>query len=235
MQSRIHAQLLFEPTPLGEALVAAYCAMQLENLWKPDLRGVIERNITAIAQRQRRKDEVLAEGITAFRCAQTSTLCRRTINIAHQPSQGRPAGRNGQARHHDAGDCAVLSNESQWGRRCSSPPAWTLPPLRQRAGALHVRIANNPQHTHKHTINRPATGQPYVACTSRALCRTRLLLPHYTLGVQVGEPCRSCPLRTLVCRFRAALMPSGLDPETRGCVQCHATLRGVLQVRIDIT
>lgn len=72
-------------------------------------------------------------------------------------------------------------------------------------------------------------GQPYIACTSRTLCRTRLLLPHYTLGVQVGEPCRSCPLHTLVCRFRAALMPSGLDPETRGCVQCHATLRAVLQ------
>lgn len=62
-------QLLFKPTPLGEALVAAYCAMQLENLWKPDLRGVIERNITAIAQRQRRKDDVLAEGIAAFRWA----------------------------------------------------------------------------------------------------------------------------------------------------------------------
>ncbi len=60
-------QLLFEPTPLGEALVAAYCAMQLENLWKPDLRGVIERNITAIARRQRSMQQVLTEGIAAFR------------------------------------------------------------------------------------------------------------------------------------------------------------------------
>lgn len=65
--------MLFEPTPLGEALVAAYCAMQLENLWKPDLRGIIERNITAIAQRHRRKDEVLAEGIAAFRWAVQSS------------------------------------------------------------------------------------------------------------------------------------------------------------------
>lgn len=62
-------QLLFEPTPLGEALVAAYCAMQLENLWKPDLRGVIERNITAIARRQRTMQEVLTQGIAAFRYA----------------------------------------------------------------------------------------------------------------------------------------------------------------------
>lgn len=31
-------QLLFWPRPLGEALVAAYCRMGLENLWLPTLR-----------------------------------------------------------------------------------------------------------------------------------------------------------------------------------------------------
>lgn len=32
------AQLLFWPTPLGEALVGGYCKMGLENLWRPNLR-----------------------------------------------------------------------------------------------------------------------------------------------------------------------------------------------------
>jgi hypothetical protein len=47
--------MTFEPTTLGEALVSAYCSMGLQNLWLPNLRGNIERNITAVAQGRRPK------------------------------------------------------------------------------------------------------------------------------------------------------------------------------------
>jgi DNA topoisomerase-3 len=57
----------FWPTPLGEALISAYRKMGLANLWLPSLRGVIERNIAAVAAGQRSKESVLAEAVAAFR------------------------------------------------------------------------------------------------------------------------------------------------------------------------
>jgi hypothetical protein len=57
----------FFPTPLGESLISAYRKMGLANLWLPTLRGVIERNITAVAAGQRTKESVLAEAVEAFR------------------------------------------------------------------------------------------------------------------------------------------------------------------------
>lgn len=47
--------LQFSPTPLGQALISAYRKMGLANLWQPTLRGVIESNITAVAQGRRSK------------------------------------------------------------------------------------------------------------------------------------------------------------------------------------
>lgn len=41
--------------------------MGLANLWLPTLRGVIERNIAAVAAGQRSKEGVLAEAVAAFR------------------------------------------------------------------------------------------------------------------------------------------------------------------------
>ena len=57
----------FSPTPLGESLISAYRKMGLANLWLPTLRGVIERNITAVAAGQRSKEGVLQEAVAAFR------------------------------------------------------------------------------------------------------------------------------------------------------------------------
>jgi hypothetical protein len=57
----------FSPTPLGESLISAYRKMGLANLWLPTLRGVIERNITAVARGQRTKHSVLAEAVAAFK------------------------------------------------------------------------------------------------------------------------------------------------------------------------
>lgn len=47
--------LRFAPTRLGEALIAAYRRMDLENLWLPDLRAKIETAITGVARGQRTK------------------------------------------------------------------------------------------------------------------------------------------------------------------------------------
>lgn len=47
--------MAFTPTALGEALVSGYRDMGLSNLWKPDLRASIERNITLVAQNRRTK------------------------------------------------------------------------------------------------------------------------------------------------------------------------------------
>ncbi len=41
--------------------------MGLSNLWQPNLRGVIERNITAVAAGQRSKESVLQEAVAAFK------------------------------------------------------------------------------------------------------------------------------------------------------------------------
>lgn len=47
--------MAFTPTALGEALVSGYRDMGLSNLWTPDLRAKIERNITLVAQGSRTK------------------------------------------------------------------------------------------------------------------------------------------------------------------------------------
>lgn len=47
--------MAFMPTPLGEALVSGYRDMGLSNLWTPDLRAQIERNISLVAQSRRTK------------------------------------------------------------------------------------------------------------------------------------------------------------------------------------
>lgn len=62
-----NATLTFAPTPLGEALISAYRKMGLENLWLPNLRGTIERNIDAVAKGHRPKQQVLQEAIDAFK------------------------------------------------------------------------------------------------------------------------------------------------------------------------
>lgn len=69
----------FAPTPLGESLISAYKKMGLENLWLPSLRGVIERNITAIARGERRKEQVLREAIDAFRSDFESALAKSSM------------------------------------------------------------------------------------------------------------------------------------------------------------
>lgn len=51
--------MAFTPTALGEALVSGYRDMGLSNLWTPDLRAKIERNITLVAQGRRTKARAL--------------------------------------------------------------------------------------------------------------------------------------------------------------------------------
>lgn len=51
-------QLQFSATALGEGLILSYCNMGLDGLWKPDLRGKIERAIRDISSRQKTKEQV---------------------------------------------------------------------------------------------------------------------------------------------------------------------------------
>ena len=77
--SKDDASMTFGPTPLGESLISAYRRMGLSNLWRPELRGVIERNIAAVAAGQRTKDSVLAEAVAAFKAdfeAAQAQVCR---------------------------------------------------------------------------------------------------------------------------------------------------------------
>lgn len=57
----------FRPTSLGEALVSAYQKMNLEGLWRPNLRGRIEQGISSVAIGQQPKHTVLQEACQLFR------------------------------------------------------------------------------------------------------------------------------------------------------------------------
>lgn len=70
--------MAFTPTALGEALVSGYRDMGLSNLWTPDLRAKIERNITLVAQNRRSKAgsscSVMGPASSVATCMQ---ICRR--------------------------------------------------------------------------------------------------------------------------------------------------------------
>lgn len=53
-----NAQLQFSATALGEGLIFGYCKMELDGLWKPNLRGKIEQAIKDIAAGTKSKEEV---------------------------------------------------------------------------------------------------------------------------------------------------------------------------------
>ena len=44
--------------PPGEALISGYCAMGLDDLWRPDLRAKIEASIRDVAAGRLRKEQV---------------------------------------------------------------------------------------------------------------------------------------------------------------------------------
>jgi DNA topoisomerase-3 len=90
----------FAPTPLGESLISAYKKMGLENLWMPTLRGIIERNITAVARGQRSKEEVLHEAIEAFSndflaAARKAVVLQQEVRDIVFPTAGNANGANG--------------------------------------------------------------------------------------------------------------------------------------------
>jgi DNA topoisomerase-3 len=90
----------FAPTPLGQALISAYNKMELNNLWVPTLRGVIECNINAVAHGQRSASDVLKEALEAFsadyRVAESKApLLEREVRdivFAHSPSHTNGGG-----------------------------------------------------------------------------------------------------------------------------------------------
>lgn len=57
----------FEPTQLGEALVAGYNFVGYRQLSQPELRSKLEKELKLIGSGQRTKDEVVAAGIKEFR------------------------------------------------------------------------------------------------------------------------------------------------------------------------
>jgi hypothetical protein len=83
----------FWPTTLGEALISAYCKMGLDNLWKPDLRGAIERNINDVAQGRQTKEQVRVSAGLLVRRLMCVTF-QSTFNLRLSNRCTKPCTRN---------------------------------------------------------------------------------------------------------------------------------------------
>jgi DNA topoisomerase-3 len=207
--------LTLAPTPLGEALISAYAKMDLANLWRPELRGLIERNIDAVARGARGAGEVLAEAVEAFAgdfaaaASKASVLEQEVREIVFGGQAGQVNGGGGGGGGHGGGG--------------GGPPG--VPFARCRCGGDLVLVA-------------AAGGAPAaVACAAPAvLCGLRRDLPRSVLAVAVSAAaCGSCAARgagatqMLHFTFSRGLLPPALQtiPGTL-CAICDARLSELL-------
>lgn len=103
----------FWPSDLGEALVSAYQKMNLEGLWRPDLRGRIEQGIQQVADGYQSKIVVLNEACKHFQ--QVNPHVVWIINIVYYSFASNELGLAGllfgnqRGPCHSDGGCKVLS------------------------------------------------------------------------------------------------------------------------------
>ncbi|KAI7839931.1 hypothetical protein COHA_006325 [Chlorella ohadii] len=193
------ASMQFSPTPLGEALISAYRKMGLANLWLPTLRGVIERNITAVAAGQRTKESVLTEAVDAFRTdfeaaqAQAHILEQEVSAIVFggvPPQQGANHGGPGGGGPGGGGGGQAFGTC----RDCKA----------------QLQLVLN------------AEGPPSILCSAFPMHRLRIDLPRCTQAVAVTDQlCPTCahgPVKQLSFRFRPGLLPPGFPPALTCCV-----------------
>ncbi|PSC67305.1 DNA topoisomerase 3-alpha [Micractinium conductrix] len=200
------ATMQFSPTPLGEALISAYRKMGLSNLWLPTLRGVIERNISAVAAGRRSKEGVLQEAVQAFRAdfeaaqAQSHVLEQEVSAIVFggAPPQlnANGGGGGGGGGGETFGAC----------RDC---------------GAQLQLVLNT-------------EGPPSIQCSSFPMHRLRIDLPRCTSAVAVSDAtCTNCThgaVRLLDFRFRTGLLPPGFPPAMSACVVCNQQFQRLMQI-----
>ncbi|KAL6766703.1 hypothetical protein ACKKBG_A37025 [Auxenochlorella protothecoides x Auxenochlorella symbiontica] len=207
----------FSPTPLGEALISAYSAMGLTNLWQPQLRGAIEGNILAVAQGARTKESVLAEAILAFQTDFGSAMAQAHVLEAEVRevvfgSVARGAGAGAGARRLDAGE------------RQGEPGGPGLAPGSQAFGGCSCGG--------QLVLSRdPGGGPPHIACSAWPLHRFRVDLPRITTSVGVSEEaCAACGASLLDLGFTRALLPPGFQPRMHTCVACDPEFQRLIQL-----
>ncbi|KAI3430642.1 hypothetical protein D9Q98_005235 [Chlorella vulgaris] len=200
------ASMQFFPTPLGESLISAYRKMGLANLWLPTLRGVIERNITAVAAGQRTKESVLAEAVEAFRGdfeaaqAQAHVLEQEVSAIVF-------------------GGAAPQANGGGGGGG-GGGPGQAFGPCRECGAQL--QLAAN------------AEGPPSILCSSFPMHRLRIDLPRCTQAVAISADfCPHCThgqVQQLSFRFRQGLLPPGFPPNLTCCAICNQDFKRLLEI-----
>ncbi|KAK9827312.1 hypothetical protein WJX81_003569 [Elliptochloris bilobata] len=178
------AQALFWPTHLGEALVGSYCKMGLSNLWQPNLRGLIERNITAVAQGRRSKEEVLAEAVQCFR-ADFMIAAQKQGMMEAEVAQFFPRAAGGGG----GGDAALPPD----GQPLGPCPRCGLPLLLCRREGEVPFVA--------------CSGVPL--CRLRVFLPRGTLAAE--AAEAVCGACQHGAVRKLALRFRAAALPMGYD------------------------
>jgi DNA topoisomerase III len=210
------ASQVFAPTALGLALISAYRKMGLRSLWQPALRGLIERNIAAVASGQRTKEEVLVEAVEHFRGdfaaaqSQAGILVEEVAAIVFpQAIAGGSIAHGGPHVFGQGGPRGVGSGGN--GNGGGGYPFGPCP----CGGQLLL-------------LPTPA---PSVSCSSAPLCRFRVDFPRATQSVQVSEElCEACAgVSKLQLVFNRMLVPPGSAPSLTSCVLCDAELKALLQ------
>lgn len=181
--------------------------MDLTNLWRPQLRGQIEQNISLVAQGLRSKDAVLDEAIRAF--SDDYAAAHSQAYVLEAEVRDIVFGRgNGTAT-------ATLP-----GAHPPSPPG-SVDLGACTCGGGHLRLCPG-----------PSGGPPHIACDSWPLHRFRVDLPRMTTSVAVADDvtCSHCHARMLELGFTRALLPPGFPPRLTACVACDPTLKRLLEL-----
>jgi DNA topoisomerase-3 len=222
----------FAPTPLGEALISAYKKMGLENLWMPSLRGIIEKNITAVARGQRSKQEVLAEAIDAFRndflaASSKAIILQQEVRDIVFSDGGSNGGING-----NIGNINVNGNIDATGGfvfNAGGGLGGNIPTNAQNLGAC-------PACGTAQMLFIPAQDNrgPIVRCSSHSMVHDvrREFPPRITQGASVSEEVCSCGRLKLRLSFSRALIPPQFHQmaEAICCVACDRQLKELLDV-----
>ncbi|CAK0738823.1 hypothetical protein CVIRNUC_001098 [Coccomyxa viridis] len=184
------AAALFSPSPLGEALIAGYHKMGLSNLWQPDLRGIIEHNISEVARGRRTKEAVLEEAVQHFRGDYRAAALKSGVMVEEVARffdlrAGGQAQAAGAPPSEELGPC----------------PSCTLPLglHKPEEGTPYVACAGAP-------ICRKAVYFPRATT-------------HADVSPQSCAHCPG-NMRKVAFRFRRAALPYGYDAEMAACVLC---------------
>lgn len=218
----------FAPTPLGESLISAYKKMGLENLWMPTLRGIIERNITAVARGQRSKEEVLAEAIEAFSndflaATRKAVILQQEVrDIVFTSAGGGINGDNHTNGNIDATGGFVFNAGGGFGGSNIPTNAHSLGPCPSCGTAQMLFI--------------PAQDNrgPIVRCSAHSLVHDvrREFPPRITQAASISDEVCSCGRRKLRLSFSRALLPPQFQQmaEAICCVTCDRQLGELLNL-----